>query len=134
MRARTLLALSVFMLAGCSPTCSSTARPASSPQAAISPASSLPSADASCLAEATSRSLNSNTGTSFTLVNRTSVSLTLFWLSFQGQRVKYQDVPAGQTRNQGTFVTHPWVVADPSGRCIRLFQVPSATPIQVTIG
>ncbi len=78
--------------------------------------------------------MNSNTATSFTLVNRTSVSLSLFWLGFQGQRVKYQEVPAGETRNQGTFVTHPWVVADPSGRCVRLFQVPSATPIQVTIG
>jgi hypothetical protein len=55
----------------------------------------------------------------------------VFWLNFQGQRVKYFDLGPGQTHNQGTFITHPWVVADPTGACIRLFLV--TDPTQITI-
>jgi VHL beta domain len=113
-------------LASCSGTCSGTASPTPSPTVAT-----LPVADASCQAEAHSRSLNSNTATSFTIANHTSETLTVFWLNFQGQRVKYFDLGPGQTHNQGTFITHPRVVADPKGDCIRLFLV--TTPAQVSI-
>ncbi len=130
---RLLLASTLLLLGGCTPMCGGAA-PASSPTPVASPVTSPLAADPSCGAEATSHSLNSNTGTSFNLINHAPVTLTLFWLSFQGQRVKYQDVPPGQTRHQGTYLTHPWVVADPAGRCIDLFLVPTATPIDVTVG
>ncbi|MFI5281649.1 MAG: hypothetical protein ACHQ0J_00795 [Candidatus Dormibacterales bacterium] len=133
-----LVAIAVTALAGCYPSCSGGSSPAAStsptatptPEARLTPSSLV--ADASCDAEATSRSLNSNTATSFTLVNRSSVAISLFWINFQGQRVHYQDVPAGQTRGQATFITHPWVAADPSGKCTRLFLV--TTPATITIG
>lgn len=117
----------VLVLASCSTMCSPT------PQAApTSPSVKAPLADASCAAESGSRSVNSNTPTTFTITNRTSVTLTLFWLNFQGQRVKYFDLAPGMTQSQGTFVTHPWVVADPKGGCLRLFLV--TDPSHITIG
>ncbi len=97
-----------------------------------SPVAKAPIADASCKAESGSHSVNSNTPATFTISNQTSVTLTLFWLNFQGQRVKYFDLAPGRTQSQGTFVTHPWVVADPQGGCIRLFLV--TDPIHITIG
>jgi len=135
MRRVLVTAISVILLASCSPNCSGGSSSTSNtpgPSSSSSPVANLPVADASCDTEATSHSLNSNTATSFTLVNRTSVALSLFWLNFQGQRVHYQDVPAGQSRDQATFITHPWVVADPAGKCIRLFLV--TTPATITVG
>lgn len=70
--------------------------------------------------------------TSFSIVNHTSETLGLFWLNFQGQRVHYTDVDSGQSKDQGTFVTHPRVVTGPSGTCMHLFLV--ATPATITIG
>ena len=120
-----LLAAALITLASCSGTCSSTA--SSTP----TPVAKVPVADASCQAETRSRSLNSNTPTSFTITNHASETLSVFWLNFQGQRVKYFDLGPGQTHTQGTFITHPWVVADPTGACIRLFLV--TDPIHITI-
>ena len=118
-----------LMLVGCSPVC---APQTQLRQVSSSPTLKPPLRDSSCNAEPSSRSLNSDAATSFTLVNDTSETLGLWWLNFQGQRVHYQDIPSGQTRHQGTFVTHPWVVADSSGQCIRLFLV--TTPTTITIG
>jgi hypothetical protein len=127
---RILLIPAVLVLASCSNVCSvSTSAPSS--HASPSAVSKPPVADASCKGEAGSHSINSNTSTTFKITNRTSETLTVFWLNFQGQRVKYFDLAQGETRSQGTFVTHPWVVADPNGTCIRLFLVTS--PTQITI-
>lgn len=131
-----MIAASGLLLAGCSS--SSAASPSPTPttspaaQSNQGPSANLPAVDPSCGAEATSQSLNSNTPTSFTLTNHTSETLSLFWLNFQGQRVHYTDVDPGQSKDQKTFVTHPWVVADPGGNCIRLFLV--TTPVTITIG
>jgi von Hippel-Lindau disease tumor suppressor protein len=96
-----------------------------------SPAAVHATPDATCQLEAQSRSINSNTATSFTITNQTSDQLTVFWLDFQGKRVKYFDLPAGSSHQQGTFVTHPWVVADPSGNCVRVFMVTTAATITI---
>lgn len=58
--------------------------------------------------------------------------LTLFWLNFQGKRVSYGDVAAGATKDQGTYLTHPWVVADRAGQCLLLFLV--TDPVKITVG
>ena len=91
-----------------------------------------PTPDPSCQQEPGSHSLNSDQATSFTIANRTSVVLTLFWLDFQGQRVKYFDLAPGATAPQPTFVTHPWVAADPIGNCVKYFLV--TAPAQITVG
>ena len=127
MRLTFVVAAAGILLASCSSSTSQS--PASSPTS--SAAANLPVPDASCAAESTSHSLNSNTPTSFTLVNHTSETLSLFWLNFQGQRVHYTDIDPSGAKDQGTFVTHPWVVADPNGQCLNLFLVTTQTTITI---
>jgi hypothetical protein len=129
-----MIAVSGLILAGCSSSsaASSSPTPSAAAQSNQGQSANLPVVDPSCNSEATSQSLNSNTPTSFTLTNHTSETLSLFWLNFQGQRVHYTDVDPGQSKDQKTFVTHPWVVADPGGNCIRLFLV--TTHVTITIG
>jgi hypothetical protein len=125
-------ALAGLLLFACSETGGSAGSSPSTAAPPRSPATVHAVADASCRQETTSRSLNSDTATSFTIGNQTSDQLSVYWLDFQGKRVKYFDLPAGQTHLQGTFVTHPWVVADATGNCQRLFTV--TTPANVQIG
>jgi len=70
----------------------------------------------------------------FTVDNRTNYDFELFWLDYNGRRVSYGLVGANSRRRQHTFVTHPWLLADPgSGFCRYL--LPEATNGQVvTIG
>jgi hypothetical protein len=136
MARRLMLLFGVLALASCSNVCGSTSPvPVSSPSPQASSPGASPTglvADPSCKSEPSSHSLNSNSPTSFTITNHSSVTLTLFWLNFTGQRVKYFDLPPGGTKTQATFITHPWIVADPSGTCLRLFLV--TDPIQFTVG
>jgi hypothetical protein len=136
MARRLLLLFGVLVLAGCSNVCGSTSpAPVSSPSSQASGPGASPTglvADPSCQKESSSKSLNSNSPTSFTITNHSSVTLTLFWLDFTGKRVKYFDLPPGGMKTQATFITHPWIVADPSGACLRLFLV--TDPIQFTVG
>jgi hypothetical protein len=125
------LIMCLAALMACAPSSQASVSPSSTPPQA-SPPSTPKYPDSSCRQEATSRSLNSNTATSFTLTNHTSKTLTLFWLNFQGQRVSYGDVAAGGTKDQGTYLTHPWVVADPAGHCLLLFLV--TDPVKITVG
>src|SRR5205085_7544171 len=55
----------------------------------------------------------------------TDQQLQLFWLDFKGARVFYQQVPPLKTINQPTFLTHPWIVADQAGTCIRILVMTS---------
>jgi uncharacterized protein YcfL len=129
MARRLLLVLGVLLLTSCSSVCGPTT---SLPTQSSYPNVKVPGADATCNAESTSHSLNSNTPTSFTITNKTTVTLTVFWLDFQGRRVKYFDLAPGVTKSQGTYITHPWVVADSRGGCVRLFFV--TDPTQITMG
>lgn len=37
----------------------------------------------------------------------------IYWLDYQGRRQFYKHVFAGDSYNQGTFMTHPWLVTSP---------------------
>ena len=130
---RLLLILAVLALASCSNTCGG---PASSgvpaPSTTPSKTSTPVYPDSSCKTEAQSHSLNSNTATSYTITNHLVTTVTLFWLNFEGKRVKYFDLAAGETKDQATFITHPWVVADQQGGCLLLFLV--TDPVHITVG
>lgn len=87
---------------------------------------------APCDLEGTIKSENSRSATSVTFVNQTDVAVRTYWLNFNGHRVYYRDIPAGESYTQQTFVTHPWVItnSDPeqgAGHCIGLF-LPTTSP------
>jgi hypothetical protein len=83
-------------------------------------------AESLCAEENTKRSIESLSETSFTITNRTKEMLTIYWLDYQGRRQEYFKLMPDETRKQPTYRTHPWVVADPTGRCIRLFYAPGS--------
>ncbi len=58
------------------------------------------------------RSLNSDTAGTIIFRNSTVQPVKLHWLDFKGVRVFYQTLLAGESYEQGTFLTHPWVVTD----------------------
>ena len=65
-------------------------------------------------------------------VNQRSASVLVYWLDFDGARQKYYDLPAGQTYEQGTYVTHPWLITDATGTCVAIY-VASAGAAAATV-
>ena len=65
-------------------------------------------------------------------VNQRSASVLVYWLDYDGARQKYYDLPAGQTYEQGTYVTHPWLITDANGTCLSIY-VASAGAAAATV-
>lgn len=80
--------------------------------------------DSKCEQESHLRSIEGVKATEFTLTNHSKTTILLYWLNYEGKRVKYEEIPSGQRVNQPTFLTHPWVVTDTKGRCIRILTPP----------
>lgn len=63
------------------------------------------------------KSQNDATPTLITFVNTSkdpSEYVTIYWLNFQGKRVRYNDLPPGTEVTYHTYLTHPWVIAEPN--------------------
>lgn len=57
-------------------------------------------------------SLNSNQTAAIEFVNQTSFAVDVFWKDFSGASVFYNTLNAGQSYEQGTFITHPWLITN----------------------
>jgi hypothetical protein len=91
----------------------------------------LPALD--CSQEPLLRSLNGDTPTSVEFVNATDGPVNVYWIDYEGSRVLYHELlPAGQSVQQPTYVTHPWVVTDEADGCLAIFQ-PVSQPARATI-
>lgn len=80
------------------------------------------------LAHCDERGLCSTDGSVSTFIrfdNYLSEDIMLYWLNYEGHRVFYAYVRAGESRLQQTYVSHPWVVTrrhvSDQGRCIAIF-------------
>ena len=87
----------------------------------------------SCSLESGLRSINGTVSTSIEFLNRTSESVTVYWLNYQGTRVFYNTLDAGQSYVQQTYLTHPWVVIDAAGACLGIW-LPADSPGAAVIG
>ena len=67
-----------------------------------------------------------------TFQNQSNETLSAYWLDYGGKRVLYRRLDGGQSFNQPTFVSHPWLFADASGKC-RKIVMPSETEKVVSI-
>ena len=76
------------------------------------------------------RSQNSDSPTNIRFTNATCETVSLYWLDFEGNRVFYGDIPAGQTYVQNTFLTHPWVVSTATGDVGLFVPVPDGANAQ----
>jgi hypothetical protein len=73
-----------------------------------------------CTSERDVRSQTSEVGMSLTFVNETTGRISIYWIDFDGGRVFYNSLEPGASYVQRTYVTHPWIAVDPSGRCLAL--------------
>jgi VHL beta domain len=65
-------------------------------------------------------------------VNDHGAPVQLYWLDYGGQRKLYMTIAPGQSFTQPTYVTHPWVATDLSGKCIAIY-LPDAQPRQMSV-
>lgn len=73
-------------------------------------------AQARCSGEGSVRSLAGDTPTSiqFRAVGENDeTQFKIYWLDYQGRRVFYKHLFAGDSYNQQTYMTHPWLVTAP---------------------
>jgi dipeptidyl-peptidase-4 len=60
--------------------------------------------------------------TTITFVNQTGNEIRLFWIDTEGNRQSYGSVRPGERREQHTFAGHVWLVTDPDGRILGVFE------------
>jgi len=90
-------------------------------------------ADLGCAQEGQLRSVNRATSTVVTFINRGMLTITVYWLNYQGERVFYAKLGPGQSYVQSTFVTHPWLlIGNPGEKCLGIFK-PALSPGIVAI-
>lgn len=66
--------------------------------------------------------------------NSSSGTINIYWLDFEGKRVSYkQDLAAGATHNQGTFVTHPWVITNDQDQCLGIYTPTSPGSVSLDV-
>ena len=79
-----------------------------------------------CSQESSLKSLNSEVSTVIQFTNTTSQSVVVHWLNYQGERDPDENqkhtLKPGQSQFVGTFLTHPFLVADASGKCLGIYQ------------
>ncbi|MFC6565587.1 hypothetical protein [Actinoplanes utahensis] len=78
------------------------------------------------------RSLVHDHGTAIQFVNGRDEPVVLYWLDYQGTRERYAVLGSGASRRQPTFVSHPWVITDLTGRALTIV-LPASRPAQATI-
>lgn len=74
--------------------------------------------------------IKSSTGASIYMdfVNQRGSNVNVYWLDYNTGRVSYKpNLATGQTHNQQTFVTHPWLITDNSGACLGIYRPVTAT-------
>jgi hypothetical protein len=75
-----------------------------------------------CSQEGMLRSLFGNDRISVHFSNLTAQPLDVYWLNYNGERVRYRILAPGEDYTQQTYVTHPWVLAyDDGGQCVALY-------------
>jgi len=78
------------------------------------------SSDASCKDRPNLRPQNSNSATKLTFINRSGGMRGILWLDFDGQPKEYANLHDGEQIMLDTFMTHPWMVTDGPGNCLRI--------------
>lgn len=78
------------------------------------------------------RSVRSDQATAIEFVNNRPHDVTLYWLDYRGNRVRFRTLRPGASHRQPTYVTHPWVVTTPHGRGLAVF-LPDRNPARAVI-
>jgi hypothetical protein len=74
----------------------------------------------SCSQQSPLKSISSATSAKINFNNFTSALIKIYWINYEGDPVFYKDLRAGDSMVMQTFLTHPWRVERPDGKCIML--------------
>lgn len=88
--------------------------------------------DASCASEQSLKSLSGNQSITLTFQNLSNEAISAYWLDYSGKRVFYRRLNGGESYAQPTYISHPWVFVDASGKC-RKIVMPSMSQKVVAI-
>lgn len=84
-----------------------------------------------CVTEEHLRSTVGEDATSIHFENASAQTVNLYWLNYSGERVLYNVLAPGDSRDRPTYLTHPWVVTDSEGNCLAVYRS-RGTPSTVT--
>ena len=85
-----------------------------------------------CGMEGSLHSIEAVTLTTVEFINRTSGHMQVFWIDYTGQRVLYNILWPGESHEQKTYLTHPWLIVDSMGECRCIF-LPAEQPSQAVV-
>jgi hypothetical protein len=86
---------------------------------------------AACALESTLKSSHNTAPIRLSLTNRTGADIHLYWLDFDGHRVTHGRLAADESTFITTYITYPFVIADPSGQCREIILPGQATRFHV---
>jgi hypothetical protein len=112
--------------------CISVFQPEPAPIAAVVGGYSTAHAPQLCPAELMVRSVAGTTPAQMTFINMRQEPISIYWLDYNGTRKLYGTVLPGQSFNQSTYLTHPWVVTRQNSDCLGVY-MPDTQPIQVIV-
>lgn len=67
------------------------------------------------------KAVNGDVKSTITFTNRTKDKQTVYWVDYEGKRHNYQELDPGESYDQPTFMTHPWVVTGKNGKCVGVY-------------
>jgi von Hippel-Lindau disease tumor supressor len=86
-----------------------------------------------CSVESQLRSTSGATAVPVEFVNTSSQTRRLYWLDYAGRRVYYAQLGTGQSINQTTYVTHPWVITTGNDVCLAIYvTTPDVRRVNIT--
>jgi len=65
-------------------------------------------------------------------MNQHESPVHLYWIDYAGERKLYGTVSQGKSFTQVTYMTHPWLITDLTGKCISIY-LPDARQSQFVI-
>ncbi len=64
-------------------------------------------------------------------VNSLDQTVNMFWINYEGEEELKQTMLPGDSWGVDTYVTHPWVVRNNSGKCIAFYNSKSRVFIEI---
>ena len=78
------------------------------------------------------KSVNSDVEAKIKFDNKSGKTVKVYWLNFDGNRELYQTLKDGESHEQETYLTHPWVITDENDNAWYVY-FPDAQPRTVEI-
>lgn len=83
--------------------------------------------DIACSDEARTKSVQAGAEITLTFINTGETPIELNWLNYEGEREYFTRLYPGWKHAQRTYATHPWLLADDDGNCLRILVAPEVS-------